>query len=134
MKAFIIPLLFIFLASCNNNKKFKKEKWQEQGDLKIYIHRKSMLSDLTRNYKLTGLSYRQLINLLGEPENNSDNEKDIVYYEIETAYGSDIDPVYSKTLQIKLTKDSTVDSYAIKEWKKQHTKEDKSYSNRVLAL
>lgn len=118
MKTFIILLLFIFLASCNNNEKFDKAKWQEQGDLKIYTHRKAMLNDLTKNYKLTGLSYRQLINLVGEPENYRGNENGIVYYEIETDYGYDIDPVYTKTLQIKLTKDSTVDSFIIKEWKK----------------
>lgn len=118
MKASKIILLVYFLASCNTNKKFDKVKWQEQGDLKIYTHGKSMLNDLTKNHKLTGLSYRQLINLMGEPENYSDKEKNIVYYEIETDYGNDIDPVYTKTLQIKLTNDSTVESFEIKEWKK----------------
>lgn len=114
----IILLLSVGFTSCNANEKFDKAKWQEQGDLRIYSHRKSMLNDLTKNYKLTGLSYRQLINLIGEPENYSDKEKNIIYYEIETDYGNDIDPVYTKTLQLKLTKDSTVESFEIKEWKK----------------
>jgi hypothetical protein len=118
MKTFIIFLASIFVTSCNSNQKFDKAKWQEQGDLKIYSHRKSMLYDLTTNYRLTGLSYRQLIDLIGEPENYNDKEKNIVYYDIETDYGNDIDPVYSKTLQLKLTKDSTVESFTIKEWKK----------------
>jgi hypothetical protein len=118
MKISIILLLSIFLASCNHNEKFDKVKWQEQGDLRTYLHRKSMLNDLTKNHKLTGLSYRQLINLIGEPENYSDKEKDILYYDIETDYGNDIAPVYTKTLQFKLTKDSTVESFIIKEWKK----------------
>ena len=118
MKVFITFLVSIFLTSCNSNEKFDKTKWQEQGDLRIYTHRKSMLKDLTKNYKLTGLSYRQLVNIIGEPENYSDKENDIVYYEIETDYGFDIDPVYTKSLQLKLTKDSIVDSYSIKEWKK----------------
>ena len=118
MKTFIILFVSIFFASCNANEKFDKAKWQEQGDLKIYTYRKSMLNDLTENYKLTGLSYKQLINLIGEPENYNDKEKDIVYYDIETDYGNDIDPVYTKTLQLKLTKDSTVESFVIKEWKK----------------
>ncbi len=39
-------------------------------------------------------------------------------YNIETEYGSDIDPTYKKDLQIKLTKDSLVESYKIVEWKK----------------
>lgn len=34
---------------------------------------------MTKNYKLTGLLFRQLINLIGEPENFSDKEKDILY-------------------------------------------------------
>jgi hypothetical protein len=118
MKTFIIILLSFFLTSCNSNQKFDKTKWQEQGDLRIYKHRKSMLNDLTKNYKLTGLSYRQLVNLIGEPENYSDKESDIVIYEIETDYGFDIDPVYTKTLELKLIKDSIVKSYSIKEWKK----------------
>lgn len=117
-KTVLIFLLSISLTSCDRNERFDKAKWQEQGDLRTYPHRKSMLNDLTKNHKLTGLSYRQLINLIGEPENYGDKEKDIVYYEIETDYGFDIDPVYTKTLQIKLTKDSTVESFAIKEWKK----------------
>src|SRR4051812_17804874 len=114
MKAFVIFLMSICFASCNSNEKFDKAKWQEQGDLRIYTHRKSMLNDLTKNHKLTGLSYRQLINLIGEPENHNDKEKDIVYYEIETDYGNDVDPVYIKTLQLKLTKDSTIESFTIK--------------------
>ena len=118
MNAFIILFLPILFASCVNNQKFDKTKWEEQGDLRTYPNRKSMLNDLTKNYKLTGLSYRQLINLLSEPDNYSDNEKDVVYYEIETDYGSDIDPVYTKTLQMKLTKDSIVKSFTINEWKK----------------
>jgi hypothetical protein len=118
MRASLIFLASIFLASCNSNEKFDKAKWQEKGDLRIYTHRKSLLNDLTKNHKLTGLSYRQLINLIGEPEKDNDNEKDIVHYDIETDYGNDIDPIYTKTLQLKLTKDSTVESFMIKEWKK----------------
>ena len=118
MRAIIIFLASIFLTSCNSNQKFDKAKWQEQGDCRIYEHRKSMLNDLTKNYKINGLSYRQLINLIGEPDNDSSDEKDILYYTIETDYGSDIDPVYAKTLQINLTKDSTVKSFIINEWKK----------------
>jgi len=118
MRASLIFLATIFLTSCNSNEKFDKTKWQEQGDLRIYTHRKYMLNDLTKNNKLIGISYRQLINLIGEPEKANDQEKGIVYYDIETDYGNDIDPIYTKTLQLKLTKDSTVDSFTIKEWKK----------------
>jgi hypothetical protein len=80
MKVVVFFLVSIFLTSCNSNEKFNKAKWQEQGDLRIYTHRKSMLNDLTKNHKLTGLSYRQLIDVVGEPENYSDKEKDIFYY------------------------------------------------------
>ena len=89
----------------------------EQGDLKMYPYRKSMLKDLTDNHKITGLSYGQLINLIGEPDKTSINNNSIIYYDIITDYGHDIDPIFTKTLKISLTKDSTVKNFKIEEWK-----------------
>ncbi|RZL09136.1 MAG: hypothetical protein EOO89_21955 [Pedobacter sp.] len=118
MKSFRIFLASIFLLSCNIEARFDKVKWHQPGDLGIYPHRKSMLKDLTRNYRLTGLSYRQLIDLLGKPDRYNAKESELVEYNIETEYGNDIDPVYVKSLELKLTQDSTVESFIVKEWKK----------------
>lgn len=74
-----------------------------------------MLHDLTHNHKLAGLKYRELTDLLGQPNFNDSNT---VGYTVEVRYGSDIDPVYTKNLNFQLTKDSVVSSFKIEEWKK----------------
>jgi len=118
-----MKLKLIFLSTCIlliscEKPKFDKIGWSEKGDLGGYPKRKSMLNDLTENHKLKGIKHRELIELLGLPENYSNEEYNAMSYNIETEYGSDIDPTYSKDLQIKLTKDSLVESYRIVEWKK----------------
>ena len=75
-----------------------------------------MLNDLVKNHKLKGLTYQQLIDLLGTPGNFSDND-DTVRYEIFTGFESDIDPAYGKNLNLTLGADSIVASYKISEWK-----------------
>ncbi|WP_118976528.1 hypothetical protein [Taibaiella koreensis] len=74
-----------------------------------------MLDDLMKNHKLIGLKYNQLIDSLGEPNYLEDS---IISYRITEDYGSDIDPVYVKTLQFSISRDSIVTSFKIKEWKK----------------
>lgn len=74
-----------------------------------------MIKDLTTNHKLIGLSYAQLISYLGDPDGKETNS---VVYTIAIDYGSDIDPVYSKKLEFSYSKDSTITSFKILEWKK----------------
>jgi len=107
----------ILFISCKNPK-FDTIGWSEKGDLGSYPKRESMLENLTQNYKLKGMKYKELIQLLGSPEKYSDEEYNTISYNIETDYGFDIDPTYSKNLKIKLAKDSVVESYRIVEWKK----------------
>lgn len=76
-----------------------------------------MLNDLIENHKLKGMQYKNLIDLLGLPENYSDQEENILIYNIVTDYGYDIDPVYIKNLEIKLAKDSIVEGYKVVEIK-----------------
>ncbi|MES2379512.1 MAG: hypothetical protein V4538_00620 [Bacteroidota bacterium] len=107
----------ILLVSCEKSK-FDKIGWNEKGDLGSYPKRKSMLNDLIENHKLKGIKYKELIELLGLPENYSDEEYNTMTYNIEIDYGFDIDPTYSKHLKIELAIDSVVKSYEIVEWKK----------------
>lgn len=72
-----------------------------------------MVNDLTNNHKLIGLHYRSLFNKLGPGE--VENLK--IYYPIVVDYGSDIDPVYTKTLVFTLASDSLVQSFEVVEWK-----------------
>ncbi|HEY5406177.1 MAG TPA: hypothetical protein VIJ92_03780, partial [Ginsengibacter sp.] len=71
--------------------------------------------DLTSNYNLRGIPYKKLVYLLGVPD-GSDNVD--LFYDIVVDYGSDIDPVYTKTLVLKMNKDSIIESYKISEWRK----------------
>ena len=74
-----------------------------------------MLTDLTTNYKLTGLKYSQLIDLLGIPDSKDSSS---LSYKIIVDYGNDIDPVYAKNLDFTFSKDSVITSFNIDEWKK----------------
>ena len=74
-----------------------------------------MLKDLQSNYKLDGMSITQIVELLGEPDYNNDT---LIVYKVDEKYGSDIDPVYTKTLEFKLGDDKKVKAVEVSEWKK----------------
>jgi hypothetical protein len=118
MKFSIILLLSLILTACNTDEKFDKTKWLVQSDIGQYPNRNSMINDLLNNHHLKGLSYKKLIDLIGEPAKNMTGENNEIYYQILTEYGSDIDPVNTKTLIIKLNNDSTIGDFKIDEWKK----------------
>jgi hypothetical protein len=107
----------LVILSCSQNRRFDQYAWGEKGDLGIYPNRDEMLKDLMNNHQLKGLAYKQLVELLGEPENNSDAEPNVAYYNVVTDYGRDIDPVYVKNLQVKFNSDSIVTDVVISEIK-----------------
>ena len=74
-----------------------------------------MLNDLLSSYKWNLLNKSQVLNLLGQPDYSSDS--DIVYKVVED-YGTDIDPVYTKQLEVKLMPDQSVKAVEVNEWKK----------------
>ena len=76
-----------------------------------------MLDDLIKNQQLKGLTYRQLIDKIGEPEKNVTGDSNTIYYNIITDYGSDIDPIYTKTFAVKFDGDSIVTDFKINEIK-----------------
>ena len=96
MKAFLFIAITLLFYSCQVNEKFDKNEWQIE-ETGFYPNRSKMLNDLLKNHQLRGLSYKQLIDSLGNPENYSDAEPNTVYYNIVTEYGQ-IDPVYIKYL------------------------------------
>jgi hypothetical protein len=79
------------------------------------VARESMLDDLMRKHTLTGLRYKELINLCGEPDGI---ERDTAYYNIVVDYGIDIDPVYVKNLKFVFSKDSLTTGVSVSEWRK----------------
>lgn len=46
------------------------------------------------------------------------NHKHEVFYDIEVDYGFDIDPIYTKVLILQFSKDSIVQTFEVKEYKK----------------
>jgi hypothetical protein len=111
-------ILFLLLScfGCKNTEdkpeeeqKFDKMKWATKKD-QDYPHRDKMLKDLMTNYKLHGIKKDSVVHLLGQP-NRSDSGH-LFYTIAQERFG--VFPVHTKTLVIKLTKDSTV------EWRKIH--------------
>jgi len=116
----IVGFIFLISGGCAHHTaqiKFNRTQWDD-GDIETYPYRDAMLNDLLANYHLKGITYHQLTKLLGEPGRWENVNIDSPYYVINTDYGHDIDPVYTKTLTIYLDKDSVVTNYEVKEWKK----------------
>ena len=122
----ILILLFILpiIHACNQDSHFEKTKWLEKEDIS-YPYRAVMLDDLVTNYKLTGLTYQQLTDLLGQPDSLSNKLNEVVY-EITVQYDIDIDPVYEKNLVFQFNPDSTVKSFKIEEYNRAVLINDKS--------
>jgi len=118
MKNAIFVILSFIFTTCNPDNKFNKIQWLEHSDIEQYPNRNRMVNDLMSNHKLKGLSYKQITDLIGEPEKNITGENNEIYYQILTEYGSDIDPVHTKTLILILDNDSTITDFKIDEGKK----------------
>src|SRR4051812_15554164 len=112
MKKPFILLSFILLSfSCERaqgrEQKFDRTRWAEVGDLMIFPNRKYMINDLLKNFQLKGKKYSEIIELLGQPQSKLHGSLN-VFYNIDIDYGSDIDPVYSKTLMLQFNRDTVV--------------------------
>ena len=112
----IFTLAFIFAGCEKNEMKFDKKKWHERDDI-FYAFRENMVNDLMKNHLKKGMSYKEVINLLGKSENYTDGHPNTIGYEIMVDYGWKIDPQKGKTLYIEFTKDSTLKSVKLEKWK-----------------
>ena len=109
--------LTLTLFSCQKQQKFDKVKWAEVADLMTFPNRKYMIDDLVKNYQLKGKKYNEIVQLLAEPQSKLDSTMEI-FYDIDVDYGSDIDPINSKTLLITFDKDTIVKSFEVHVCKK----------------
>jgi hypothetical protein len=118
-------MLSILFIECNDitrkHAKFNKVQWDSIGDLHSFPNREDMLKDLVEHHQIKGLSYHQLIDSLGEPENYGD-AKDSIRYDIVVNYGY-LDPKSGTYLSIGLNKDSIATGFKIVEWKNRHANE-----------
>ena len=111
-----ISVLLLFLSYCGvKEKKFNKTTWNERDDI-FYLNRESMVNDLMKNHLRKGMTYNDLIELIGNPENYANMERNTIGYEILVDYGWDIDPVEGKTLFIRLSNDSIIVDYYLEHW------------------
>ena len=116
MKLIYIFTIF-FLTSCGNQQmEFDKEKWNERDDI-FYANREKMVSDLMENHLKKGMTYKEVLNLLGNSENYQNDPPNTIGYEIMVDYGWNIDPQKGKTLYIEFTNDSIVKDIKLEEWK-----------------
>ena len=118
MKNLFIIFCLCFLGSCGTEQlDFELSKWNESVD-GFYKYRESMAQELMENHLEKGMTYQQLTDLIGEPENIANLKHNTIGYKLMEDYGLDIDPVETKTLMIELTNDSLVQDFKIEHWKK----------------
>lgn len=131
MKIYLIIAAILIIAAsglpvgCNdssrNNIKFDKAKWSTAGDLELYPYREQMLNDLVTHHQIKGLTYKQLIDSLGQPQNYQDLV-DSIRYDIVVNFGY-LDPKSGKYLAIGFNKDSIATGFKVVEWKNRHANE-----------
>jgi len=114
-KIFIISFLLL-ISSCGINEiEFEKSKWNESFD-GFYEYRENMVSDLIENHLQKGMSYKNVIDLLGEPANYNNIKPNEIVYEIMVDYGWNIDPMEGKDLYLEFGKDSTLINSRLEHW------------------
>ena len=114
----IIFIISILLISCEQKQvKFEQNKWDARNDID-YNHREFMIQDLKENYLKPGIKYKEVEKLLGKNYNERSEDSIQLQYEIYTDFGTDIDPVETKTFIVNFTSDSVFVNTRIDHWKK----------------
>jgi hypothetical protein len=113
----LILISSLLTISCGKNEiKFNELTWNERDDM-FYKNRELMVNDLMENQLHKGMKYKELLEMLGNPENHENLKPNTIAYEIMVDYGSDIDPVEGKDLYMIFNKDSTLIDFKLKHWK-----------------
>ncbi|MBE9585631.1 hypothetical protein IM792_14335 [Mucilaginibacter sp. JRF] len=111
LRCIIILMVSLMVFGCKQN--FDKKLWSKKNDWD-YPHRNKMLKDLLKNHGLKGKPLSEVTDMLGEPD---DTDGKHIYYDIVMKYGADIDPIYSKELEIAFGADSVVTAVKVQEHK-----------------
>lgn len=88
IQRFTFLSLILISFSCRTEQKFDKAKWAEVADLMTFPNRKYMINDLVETYQLKGKKYKEIIELLGQPQSKLDSSLNILY-DVDIDYGSD---------------------------------------------
>lgn len=115
-----LPFLIIILifVSCKQEQiKFNRSRWNTRNDID-YNHRELMIEDLSKNYLKPGMKFTETEKLLGINKLSEERDSLQLQYEIYTNFGSDIDPIETKSLIVNFNSDSTLTSIRVDHWKK----------------
>ena len=112
----VFIFLIVLLTSCNQQIKFEKDNWNEKDDI-FYANREKMVTDLMKNHLKKGMTYKEVLILLGSSENYQNDLPNTIGYKIMVDYVWNIDPKKGKTLYIEFTNDSAVKDFKLEEWK-----------------
>ncbi|MEO5776281.1 MAG: hypothetical protein ABIQ27_05215 [Flavobacterium sp.] len=114
---FLIACFILCCLSCKDNKEeiskknFDTTLWKAKDEDDNYNYRDEMLEDLVYKVKLKGLTKKEVIAKLGEPDRINE---DYLYYEV-LAKEIGAFPLHKKFLVLKLAKDNTVEWRKIKD-------------------
>ena len=102
----LICSMSLFFLGCQERKQFSTDKWFAKKDI-FYTDRKFVIEDLLDNHLIKGKCIEEIKSMLGEPVELARRKLDQhIFYEVETKYGSDIDPKWVRYLEIRLDSDS----------------------------
>jgi hypothetical protein len=98
---YILTLTFFTVSSCNQTKQFDSKEWKTSLD-GTYPHRHEMIESLLNDSTMLEKEKPELLKILGQPNfkgRDSLNRKTF-HYDIQIAYGWNIDPLYYSYLFI----------------------------------
>ncbi len=114
---FLFTTVLLFFSCSGGSGKFDKDLWQKQSD-KPNTYRESMIKDLIENKLLEGVSYQEIVRLLGEPDSKATyKEQFTLNYDISKTENSNQEPARIKSLIITFGSDSLVGGFNVEELK-----------------
>ena len=116
----ILMVMLTAFTSCKRGTKFDKEKWKA-GDGISYSMRDNVLEDLLATHQLKGMTYKDVIRLLGKPDDTATLKTSYEIINTAHEYNPKLKPTYKKNLEFYFNKDSVVTRTAVYE----HTDKEK---------
>ena len=95
-----------------------------------YTMRDKILEDLTTNYKLVGMTYKDVIRLLGKPDDIGTLKTSYDIINNEAIYNPKNKPLYRKNLEFYFNKDSVVIRFNVYE----HTDKNGPFDPKNIKL